>query len=110
MTDLRPRDLDAWIAEKVFGYELEDGDDCKILKEAATLGDLPKYTSDPFYFAQVKRSMTERGWFWQSTCFLSKLFQFTIDTQKCVTTVDAESEELAGCMAFKLALEKEGLA
>lgn len=105
MTTDELHELDVWLAEhgSIKAY-------CK------AVGYVPPFTTDPNEFATVKREIERRGWSWGSACYAltrhveSRYFFWITDDSdnmksRLISEARAESEELAGCLALKAALQ-----
>lgn len=110
-------ELDAWIAEHLYGKSITDIEDYDI---AETF----KPSSDPTDFADVKREITKKGWNWESKAiwvreltdepdsvfYLFRIYkpQDEIPTRTShyilIGHAGAKSEELAGCRAVQFAM------
>jgi len=122
MTEQEMRELDTWIAEYGFGLEYdaelrswcgrnEEGERFLIQSIAFTSGEFPR----------VKREIERCGWIWQAAYCLGGGHDFAIfdpdgsvvhsldgketEVARILAVEHAETEELAGCLAFKAAVE-----
>jgi hypothetical protein len=112
--------LDAWIAEHGMGWKDRDG---VWVEPDSTVMYFPSVkdwnpTVNPAHFADVKREIERRGWSWQaySPTHSNGYFRFAIyaapdralaQTIRKIGEEIAETEEIAGCLAFKQAVEGE---
>lgn len=114
------RELDAWIAEHGFGVEVKRDADGVPYDAAGVTGDriiawIPHYTRISSWFDLVKREIERRGWSWMATGS-NRGYHFAIwdHVRESGGTpagyapelgrYGGETEELAGCLAFKEAL------
>lgn len=124
MTASELRELDAWIEEHLFGREvvvLEREDLPTIYKFKLELEyeyvPVHAYSTSVVAFALVKREIERRGWEWacayeRPTEHLKSAYTFTVyvirepetNAPTCYDKL-AASEELAGCLAVKAAVE-----
>ena len=113
VTDSELRELDAWLAEHVFGWT-----HLGLTRLGALIGhnpetglpcDIPKWTEKDF--AEVKREIERRGWSWELTCHnrnvISKCYEFQIIGSGYPCRELAVTEELAGCLALKAAIKSD---
>lgn len=114
MTEQEMRELDVWLAENVFGIEVEYGTDGPYERETGM--SVWFYTQLPQLFAAVKREIEQREWRWGGESHPDGWYWFRIwkeeatddPLQVSVTMLGKRyerSEELAGCLAFKAAVE-----
>lgn len=117
--------LDDWIAEKfmgwkpldfgdlqIIGWEMKDG---KVMTWEPTSFGSFKPSADPAAFALVKREIERRGWNWSSHSYPilkqsgkpSYFFEICNDNFSLAIESWGETEELAGCLAVKAAIEAE---
>jgi hypothetical protein len=120
MTDQEKRELDVWIAERLFGTEVRYDDDgepynAKSKFSELIFGWIPRYTTDDRWLGKIKRELEKREWDWYMVK-AGRSYHFAI-WDKVRLTVDgvsttppelgcgtASSESLAVCLAVKEAL------
>jgi len=114
MTDEEFRKLDAWIAEHGFGICVKYDRDGEPYNADGIIGDqiiswVHPYSRHPMAFTLIQREIERRGWDWGIGYHKSrpraKRYDFLIymDDEQLGHEY-AETEELAGCLAFKAAI------
>lgn len=128
MTEQEMRELDAWILLNIGWTEVEwkeAGGDRGLHWPSGFYGNGPEGKSysqggfclDPLALAEIKREISRRGWRWESSYLGTRIadsglfdkpysFAVLIDSGQVSCEV-AETEELAGCLAFREAIEKK---
>jgi hypothetical protein len=113
MTDQEKRELDIWIAEHLFGIEVgydDNGEpyDAKSKFSELIFGWIPRYTTDDRWLGKIKCEIERRGWRWVSAASFDDPPRYAfhvIDGQRqALSLKEAETEELAACLAVKEAL------
>ena len=118
--DERLCELDEWLAVNVFGWTQIGRTWSKSWKAGQETRLMPPaYTRDPRSFQDIKREIERRGWSWQAQSPIGgAYYRFAIfaakehDLAPYVPKIGegvGESEEIAGCLAFKAAVEAKGL-
>ena len=123
MNKRKIRELDAWIAEHAFGVEVaRDANGAPYHAAGVLYGTvvawIPHYTRDPEAFSLVKREIERRGWSWMATGSVGSSHFAIWDHVRDSGSTPAghapemgwgsgNTEELAGCLAFKAALGNE---
>ena len=124
MDEQELRELDAWLAEHVFGWShLNETALGALIGHNPKTGlpcDVPKWTKKDF--AEVKREIERRGWEWRSEVklwissyrFVFQIFGAPTEEEyggfyhEMIGFAHAATEESAGCLALKKAIERVG--
>lgn len=111
MTDSDLRELDGWIAEKFMGWQ-RDQSGGWFMTSGRPSSDVPRYSTNSSAFSLVKREIERRGWDWlvEYAREAWPTFGFYVYTNpkrgaEHTWIGKADSEELAGCLAVKAAVE-----